>query len=120
MEAAHDYLLKMPPEELDKLAKNIDRLHALLGLARLLVGGFWACLMAFGGIAIWVNNTTVALASTQKEIQAISRDRAEVMKDWGQWRAKKDETDTRLMQMMENQQELIRRQQMILDRVTLK
>lgn len=120
MEADHSYLLNMAPEELDKLAKNIDRLHSLLGLARLLVGGFWACLVAFGGVAVWVNNTTVALASTQKEIHEISKDRTEVLREWGQWRARKDETDTKLIQMMENQQELIRRQQMILDRVTLK
>jgi len=120
MEAAHNYLLNMPPEELDKLAKNIDRLHSLLGLARLLVGGFWACLVAFGGVAVWVNSTTVALATTQREISSIKQDRSDVLRDYATWRSKKDEIDTRLMQMIENQQELIRRQQVILDRVTLK
>lgn len=120
MDAAFNYLKSMPPEELDKLAKNIERLHSLLGLARLLVGGFWACLVAFGGVAVWVNNTTAAVSSTQKEIHQIAVDRAEVMREWGQWRARKDETDTKLIQMMDNQQEMIRRQQMILDRVTLR
>lgn len=120
MEADHDYLLTMPPEELDKLAKNIDRLHSLLGLARLLVGGFWACLLAFGGVCVWVNSTTVALAQTQRELSGIRIDRAEVNKDYALWRSKKDEIDTKLIQMLENQAELIRRQQTILDRVTLK
>ena len=120
MEARHSYLLNMSPDDLDRLSKNIDRLHALLGLARLLVGGFWACLVAFGGVCVWVNNTTVALAATQKEIHDMASVRAEQLKEWGQWRAKKDEMDTKLILMVENQQELIRRQQMILDRVTLK
>jgi|DEB19_MinimDraft_2_1074335.scaffolds.fasta_scaffold02116_4 hypothetical protein len=120
MESAHDYLLTMPPEELDKLAKNIDRLHALLGLARLLVGGFWACLLAFGGVAVWVNTTTVALATTQRELNALRVDRAEVLKDYQIWRAKKDEIDTQIIQMLQNQAEMIKRQQMILDRVTLR
>lgn len=120
MEAAHSYLLNMPPEELDKLAKNIDRLHSLLGLARLLVGGFWACLVAFGGVAVWVNSTTIALATTQKEITSIRQDRAEVLRDYATWRAKKDEIDTKIIQMLDNQQAMILRQQQILDRVTLK
>lgn len=120
MEAAHNYLKSMPPEELDKLAQNIDRLHSLLGLGRLIVGGLLSCLMAFAGVAIWVNNTTTALAATRAELRAIAADRADTMKDWGAWRAKKDETDTKLIQMMDNQAEMIRRQQQILDRVTLR
>jgi hypothetical protein len=120
MEAAHNYLLNMPPEELDKLAKNIDRLHSLLGLARLLVGGFWACLVAFAGVAVWVNSTTVALATTQRELAAIKIDRADVLKEYATWRAKKDEIDTKIIQMLDNQQAMILRQQQILDRVTLK
>ena len=120
MEAAHDYLLTMPPEELDKLAKNIDRLHSLLGLARLLVGGFWACLLAFGGVCVWVNTTTVSLAASQREISTIKADRAEALKDYQVWRSKKDEIDTKIIQMLDNQQAMILRQQQILDRVTLK
>ena len=120
MESAHDYLLTMPAEELDKLAKNIDRLHARLGLARLLVGGFWACLLAFGGVAVWVNTTTVALATTQRELNALRFDQGEVMKDYQIWQAKKDEIDTQIIQMLQNQAEMIKRQQMILDRVTLR
>lgn len=120
MEAAHNYLKSMPPEELDKLAHNIDRLQSLLGLAKLLVGGFWACLVAFAGVAVWVNSTTVALATTQKEIASIRQDRAEVLKDYAAWRAKKDEIDTKIIQILDNQAEMIRRQQTILDRVTLR
>ena len=113
-------LQAMPPEEIDKLAAQLDRIHSMLGIAR--VVGAMVCTSVGGLIAVivWVNSTTITLASTQRDVRAIEAARVETLKEWGQWRVKKDETDTRMIQILESQSRMLDRQQTILDRVSLK
>lgn len=113
-------LQTMPPEDLDKLATQIDRLHSMLGIARIIGGACVAIACGLISVVIWVNSTTTSLAAAQREIRTMATERTESLKEWGAWRVKKDETDTRTIQILENQSHMIERQQTILDRVTLR
>lgn len=113
-------LQNMPPEDLDKLATQIDRLHSMLGIARIIGAACVAIAAGLISVVIWVNTTTTNLAAAQRDLRSMASDRAETLKEWGAWRVKKDETDTRTIQILENQSRMIERQQTILDRVTLR
>lgn len=120
MGAAHNYLRSMPQDKIDQLGRSIERLLPLLSFGRVILGGVATCICGLIYVVIWVNQTTTALAESQKEIRAIASDRAATVQEWGQWRVRKDEVDTKVVQMLDMQQQLIQRQQVILDRVTLR
>ena len=110
----------MPPEEIDKLASKLDRIHSMLGIARLIGAMVVASVGGLAAVVIWVNSTSVTLAATQHEMKAMESVRIETLKEWGTWRVKKDETDTRMIQILEGQSRMLDRQQVIIDRVSLK
>ena len=113
-------LQTMPPEEIDKLAAQLDRIHSMLGIARVVGGMVVASVGGLIAVVVWVNSTTITLAATQKDVRTLEIQRAEALKEWGVWRVQKDETDTRMLQILESQSRMLDRQQVILDRVSLK
>lgn len=92
----------------------------MLGIARIVGSMVVASVGGLITVAIWVNSTTTSLAQTKEDVKLLMVDRSETLREWSSWRVRKDETDTRMLQILESQQKLIDRQQTILDRVSLK
>jgi hypothetical protein len=113
-------LKSMSQQDLDRLSDQLDRIHSMLGIAKIVGGMVVASVGGLVTVAIWVNNTTTLLASTQVQVKTLAAERQETVKEWSAWRVKKDEVDTKVVQLLESQQHMIDRQQQILDRVTLK
>jgi len=120
MRDTKSYLNSMPPEQLDKLASQLDRVESLVKIAQIVIGMVVAAVSGLITVALWVNNTSTALAATRAEVQTLSKERVESVKEWSAWRSKKDEVDTRVLQILEGQQRILDRQQTVLDRVTLR
>lgn len=120
MSATRDQLKSMPQDELDKLAAQLDRIHSMLGIARIVGGMVVASVGGLITVAIWVNNTTTLLAATQTQVKALSVERQDTLKEWGAWRGRKDETDAKVLQILENQGKMIERQHDLIDRVLRK
>ncbi len=120
MKRAFQFLTVMSKEDLDNLARQLDRINSLLGIARAVTAGVVACVVGLITVAVWANSTTAAVASSQVEIRAIKMDRAQNWRDINEWRGRKDIDMTRILNMLENQQHLLDRQQQIIDRLSLK
>lgn len=110
----------MPPEDLDRFQKQIASLNHMLSAFKLLVGGLVSCFVGFAYLVIWANNTTSAIAETRHDIQTMTLERTEANKEMAVWRRQKDENDVRLAQIVQSQNEMLSRQQIILDRVSLR
>ena len=107
----------MSSAEWDKLEKNLSRIGQMASLLRLVIGAGVAVVMSIAAVIVWVNQTTTALASTQTSLMALESKRDASLKEWGDWRGKKDEQDIRQTISLENLQKLIDRQQQMIDRL---
>jgi len=96
-------------ENYDKIVKSMERVTALLNLAKVLLGSLVALMGAFAGLVIWVNSTNTAVAMNRQSVESIAANRKEVLAEWGKWREQKDAIDTRLVVLLENQQQMLRR-----------
>jgi len=106
----------MNPDTIERVEKMMNQFNTLLSLAKSLFGVMVAVVSAIVGMAIWVNNTSNAVAATSDSLNRISVERQMELKEWGQWRNRKDEIDTRMVVLLENQQMMINRIQMQVDK----
>lgn len=105
-----------------KLPKEVD--WAMIGtvvfrifLTGISIGGIYAASM------FATKNDVVAANAPYKNVpprldalEKVAADRGQVLRELADWRAKKDEVDTRLTVLVENQQKLMDRQQQMIDR----
>lgn len=96
--------ITMSTDELDKLSKVAERIGSFIEAARIVVGAFIAVIIAIIGVALWVKSTNDGLAQTQEQIHSFSADYSMQMREISDWRRSKDEIDTRLTAIVENQQ----------------
>lgn len=104
----------MSARELEQLEKELRPLVNLIGMIKALVATSIACVVAVVVGAVWVANQTNAIASnataianSTSEVRSMAEDRKATLAEWTAWRRVKDETDTKLTAIAENQQKLI-------------
>jgi hypothetical protein len=106
----------MSVSEFERLEKELKPLVKFLGMVRVMVAASIATVVFVISGSLWVFNQTSAIASHSKEIQAINEDRKQVVREWMEWRRIKDEADTKLITLLENQQRLLESHQRWIER----
>lgn len=106
----------MSVTELERLEQELKPLVRFLGMVRVMVGVCFACLAAVIGGAIWVSNQTSAIAAHSSDIKAIIDDRKLMLQEWTTWRRAKDEADTKMIILLENQQRMLEAHQRWIER----
>lgn len=95
----------MSEEQLTELRLTVDKLTSVFSLIKVVGGVFAAIFMAIASLAIWVNNTSVAMANTDSKIRNIESFNVSVV----EWQRRKDDIDIKLVLLLENQQILLKR-----------
>lgn len=99
----------MSKEEIALFERRMAQIAQMAQLVKILTGCLLACVTAIGYAFVWVNQTTTGLASTKQELREIVDSRKETLKQWEAWKSSKDEIDTRLTTILENQQHMLDR-----------
>ncbi len=96
-------------ESTEKMITTMERVTELLNFAKVLVGSLLAMSAAVVAVVIWVHSTNTAVAMNRQSVTAMMSDRKETLAEWGKWREQKDAIDIRMVTLLENQQQLLRR-----------
>jgi len=99
----------MTQDQIEKLHQTVLRLTSFLNLIKVMTGILMSIVFAIVGVALWVNNTSTALADTKHAVANIVRSREQSLAEWSKWREQKDSIDVRMVVLFENQQETNRR-----------
>lgn len=106
----------MSASELEKLERELKPLVKLIGAIRFLVAACFACITAIGTGAVWVSGQASAIAANAAAVKSIAEERKVTTAEWTVWRRQKDEADTKLITLLENQQRLLESHQRWIER----
>lgn len=93
----------MSDEQRRELTHDLEQVTKIVTLLKLLAGIGFSLATAIAGIAIWVSQVNTGQAQNSKDISNLVIERRASLESWGAWRAQKDETDTRLIEIIKNQ-----------------
>jgi len=93
----------------DLFDKRMEQIAQVASLVKLIGGLLFVCVCGVGYGFIWINQTTTAIAQSQKRIDVSEAATNERIKDWGAWRSETDKTQARLASVQESQQRLMER-----------
>lgn len=93
----------MSEDQRTDLSRDLENITRLVTLLKILAVIGLSLATSIGGIAVWVARVNEAQAQNSKDIANLVTERKASLESWGQWRAVKDETDTRLIEIIKNQ-----------------
>lgn len=101
--------MNMSESESSLFDKRMIQIGQMAGLVRLIGGLLCVCVCGVGYGFIWINQTTTAIAASQRRIDINELATSERLKDWTAWRAEVERTQARLATVQEQQQRLMER-----------
>ena len=93
----------MSEEQRQILTHDLEQVTKLVTLLKLLAGIGFSLAAAICGIAVWVSQVNASEAQNSKDIANLVTERKASLESWGAWRSQKDETDTRLIEIIKAQ-----------------
>jgi len=101
----------MTDQQIEQLHVTVTRLTAFLNLLKVMTGILSVIVGAIIAVALWVNNTSTAVAAIQQAVNQTVKSREQTLLEWSKWREQKDAIDTRMVVLFENQQSMMNRLQ---------
>lgn len=78
------------------MSATSEDIHRLVSIGKIIVGTMISCVIGIAGVAVWVNQTTTAVAESTKKIEAIAI-----------WKSETDKLLSRVVAIQEGQQRLM-------------
>ena len=93
----------MSDEQRRDLSHDLEQVTKLVQLLKLLAGIGFSLATAIAAVAVWVSQVNAAQTQNSKDITNLVTERKASLESWSTWRASKDETDTRLIEIIKAQ-----------------